>query len=108
MPGNDNTAAMRQPEREAQLLGGRYRLIERIGRGGVSDVWRGVDERLGREVAVKLLHEDTDDAFRRRFIRTRAQRRWPLRCLCWRRKCPRRWAACWRPSTPLIRASAFE
>ena len=67
MPGNDNTAAMRQPEREAQLLGGRYRLIERIGRGGVSDVWRGVDERLGREVAVKLLHEDTDDAFRRRF-----------------------------------------
>ena len=67
MPGNDNTAAMRQPEREQQLLAGRYRLIERIGRGGVSDVWRGIDERLGREVAVKLLHQDTDDAFRRRF-----------------------------------------
>jgi serine/threonine-protein kinase len=63
----DRTAAKREPERPAQVLAGRYRLIERIGQGGVSDVWRAIDERLGREVAVKVLHQDTDDAFRRRF-----------------------------------------
>src|SRR5919109_3744478 len=60
-------AALRPVSPSTTLLAGRYRLIERIGEGGVSDVWRGIDERLGREVAVKLLHEDTDDAFRRRF-----------------------------------------
>src|SRR5262252_6128694 len=36
-------------------LGGRYRLIEPIGRGGWSTVWRGYDERLSRPVAIKLL-----------------------------------------------------
>jgi len=36
-------------------LGGRYRLEERIASGGMGDVWRTVDDVLGRTVAVKIL-----------------------------------------------------
>ena len=38
------------------LLAGRYRLDEPIGRGGFSEVWRATDAVLLRPVAVKLLH----------------------------------------------------
>ena len=38
------------------LLAGRYRLDEPIGRGGFSEVWRAADTVLARPVAVKLLH----------------------------------------------------
>src|SRR5437899_1622499 len=37
------------------MLGGRYRLDERIAGGGMGDGWRGTDEVLGRTVAVKIL-----------------------------------------------------
>ena len=58
----------------SSLLAGRYRLVERLGAGGMSVVWRGFDEVLGRQVAVKVLppSTSTDPAFRRR-LRAEAQ-----------------------------------
>src|ERR1700730_14558347 len=40
------------------LLGGRYRLDARIGRGGMSTVYRAFDTVLERPVAIKLMHRE--------------------------------------------------
>lgn len=54
-----------------ELLNGRYRIGEPIGAGGSARVFRARDERLGRDVAVKLLDDEAarsaDPAARQRF-----------------------------------------
>jgi eukaryotic-like serine/threonine-protein kinase len=57
------------PNVAPQCLSGRYRLEDRLGQGGMGEVWAGQDLRLGRKVAVKVLRRDLAalDEPRRRF-----------------------------------------
>jgi serine/threonine-protein kinase len=56
------------------LLADRYDLQERIAIGGMGVVWRARDERLGRDVAIKLIRpEYADDPIFRQRLRTEAR-----------------------------------
>ncbi|MET0840028.1 MAG: Stk1 family PASTA domain-containing Ser/Thr kinase [Marmoricola sp.] len=56
---------------EPQRIGGRYEVAELLGRGGMAEVRKGTDVRLGRTVAIKRLRTDlaSDATFQARFRR---------------------------------------
>ncbi|WAS99375.1 protein kinase domain-containing protein [Nannocystis punicea] len=59
------------PARETALIAGRYRLLHRLGRGGVGEIWCAEHVGIRKEVAVKLLRDElaADPLVRRRFLR---------------------------------------
>ena len=57
---------------EGQVLGP-YRVVALAGSGGMGEVWRARDERLQRDVALKVLHGSLDDPDARRRLLTEAR-----------------------------------
>lgn len=56
--------------KEGIFLGKRYETLERIGSGGMADVYKGKDHKLNRFVAVKVLKSDyrSDEVFIQKFL----------------------------------------
>lgn len=63
MPGAVDRAAATRGDHETvteigSVLGGRYRLLELLGQGGMATIYRAKDSQLDRDVAVKLLRPE--------------------------------------------------
>jgi len=54
---------------EKRMIADRYEVGELIGRGGMADVYEGIDTRLGRQIAIKILKADlvADPSFEVKF-----------------------------------------
>src|SRR5262249_47906055 len=61
-------AMMADRMKAGDIIGGKYRLTQRIGEGAMGTVWEAINERTGRHVALKLILRPTDD-IRRRMLR---------------------------------------
>ena len=64
VPVTDRTMPW-NPEDDERLLDGRYRLGDRLGSGAVAEVFRAIDERLARPVAIKLFRGDAAEELQR-------------------------------------------
>ncbi len=51
---------------------GSYKVVARLGGGGMGEVWKAFDPKLQRTVAIKILKDQSDDAARRILTEARA------------------------------------
>ena len=59
----------------AQMIEGRYRIVRNIAEGGMATVYEAVDERLGRTVAIKVMHTQlAKGPHREQFVRASRRR----------------------------------
>lgn len=66
------------------MIGNRYEVVEKVGTGGMADVYRAMDHRLNRYVAVKILkNEYSEDT---KFV-TKFRQESPGGCLSLSSKC---------------------